>query len=1088
MSPLDMTPQHAADIPSPARSDHRTAVPYDAVLFDMDGVVTQTATVHAAAWQELFDSFLADPRSGAQSNHPFDPDQDYRLYVDGRSRADGIRAFLASRDIRLPEGSPGDPPDALTVAGLGARKNELFLAALARDGASAFPGTVALLERLRAGGVPVGLVTASRNSSALLADSGLEAAFDVIVDGRVAGDLGLPGKPDPAMFLEAAHRLGVAPQQVAVIEDAVSGVRAARTGGFGLVVGIDRTGDREQLEDAGADVVLGDVSQLDLGASRTDPWTLSYEGFDPAHEGHRETLTALGNGYMATRGARPERSDDGTHYPGTYLAGIYNRTVGIIHGRELEEEHLVNVPNWLPVDVRIGDGPWWSTGEIDVPKDRSELDLRRGVLTRHSTLTGPGGERLAVVQRRLVSMHNPHLAALETTLTARGFNGAVSIRAGIDARVANTNVRAYAGTGKVHLTDAVFRETDDSTVLCEVETNQSRVRIALAVRSDIDGPDATRHHPETSTGRHRRQFDLRLTDGEPVTMTKTVALATSRDTAISSPAGAVLAELSRNRGGFDALLGNHEAAWRRLWDRFAITLDADRQSQLILNLHVFHVLQAISEHTATLDAGVPARGLNGEGYRGHVFWDELFVMPVIGSRLPQVSRALLEYRLRRLDAARAAARKQGLEGALFPWQSGSDGREETPRWLYNTRSARWMPDNSSRQRHVGLAVAYNAWQYFQATGDRGWLATRGAELIVEVTRMFASLVTLDTATNRYRLTGVMGPDEYHDGYPDAPGAGLTDSAYTNVLLSWACDRAADVLTELAGHQADDLIDRLQIAPEELSHWSRLAGSLAVSFHADRVISQFDGYEDLIELDWPRYRAKYGNIGRLDLILEAENDTTNRYKLAKQADVLMLIYLLGPTGVIGQLHRLGYPFTRADLERTVYYYISRTSEGSTLSRVVHASVLSQFDESRAWALFREALVADLDDTQGGTTREGIHLGAMSGTVDIVARSFAGLQTEADALTFTPRLPANLGTVEFEIHYRGHLIDVALSAESLLIRLQPSTAPPVRVGVAGRYVPLAGGGCEEFVLTDRAVPDGPERTVQQTRQQHFGEARE
>lgn len=1087
MSPSDMTPSHSEGLPPPERSGYPTAVPYDAVLFDMDGVVTQTATVHAAAWRELFDTVLADPRSNAKPDSPFDPDRDYRLYVDGRSRADGIRAFLASRSIQVPEGSPADPPDAWTVPGFSARKNELFLVALARDGVSAYPGTVALLERLRAGGVPVGLVTASRNAIMLLADLGLEAAFDVIVDGQVAGDLGLPGKPDPAMFLEAAQRLGVPPHRVAVIEDAVAGVRAARSGGFGLVVGIDRTGDREQLEDAGADVVLADVSQLDLGASRTDPWTLSYEGFDPAHEGHRETLTALGNGYMASRGARPERSDDGIHYPGTYLAGIYNRTVSIIHGRELEEEHLVNAPNWLPVDVRLGNGPWWSTGEIDVLEDRSDLDLRRGVLTRRATLISPEGNQLAVVQRRLVSMDNPHLAALETTLTAQGFTGTVSIRTGINSRVANTNVRDYAGTGTVHLTDAVFSETDDNTVICDVQTNQSQVRIALAVRTKFDGPDAKPGDADNSNGRYLRQFDLRLVDGEPATMTKTVALATSRDTAISSPAVAVLAELERNSGGFDALLGEHEAAWRRLWDRFGITLDADRQSQLILNLHVFHVLQAISEHTATLDAGVTARGLNGEGYRGHVFWDELFVMPVIESRLPQVSRALMEYRWQRLNAARAAARTQNLKGALFPWQSGSDGREETPRWLYNARSARWMPDNSSRQRHVGLAVAYNAWQYFQGTGDRDWLATRGAELIIEVTRMFASMVTFDTAANRYHLTGVMGPDEYHDGYPDAPGAGLTDSAYTNVLLSWVCDRAADVLTELTGHQAEDLIDRLQIAPDEISHWSRLAGSLAVSFHADGVISQFDGYEDLIEFDWPHYRAKYGNIGRLDLFLEAENDTTNRYKLAKQADVLMLIYLLGPAGVISQLNRLGYPFTETALESTVDYYIARTSEGSTLSRVVHASVLSRFDDRWALALFREALVSDLDDTQGGTTREGIHLGAMSGTIDIIVRSFAGLQMEAHCLTFEPRLPAHLGKAEFQIFYRGHLIDVVLSARSLVIRLQPSNASPVQVGVSGRYVTLAGGDREEFTLAAHRDAELPEQPLGKAGQLQPGKAR-
>ena len=236
---------------------------------------------------------------------------------------------------------------------------------------------------------------------------------------------------------------------------------------------------------------------------------------------------------------------------------------------------------------------------------------------------------------------------------------------------------------------------------------------------------------------------------------------------------------------------------------------------------------------------------------------------------------------------------------------------------------------------------------------------------------------------------------------------------------------------------------------------------------------------MIEFDWPHYRAKYGNIGRLDLILEAENDATNRYKLAKQADALMLIYLLGPAGLISQLNRLGYPFTEADLKRTVDYYLARTSEGSTLSRVVHASVVCRFDESRAWTLFREALVADLDDTQGGTTREGIHLGAMAGTIDIIVRSFAGLRTEASALTFAPRLPAHLGVAKFQIHYRGHLIDVALSAERLAIQLQPSTASPIRVGVADKLVTIAGGDREEFSLVESAGKRPLNSAFQETR---------
>ncbi len=1043
------------------------AVPYQAVLFDMDGVVTRTAAVHAAAWKALFDYVLQDPRlEGHPRRDPFDIDADYRLYVDGRQREDGVVAFLASRGAEVPTGRPDDGPDVWSVHGLAARKNALFLAAAERQGVGSYPGTVAMLARLHAAGIPVGLVTASRNARALLAKAGLIGEFDVIIDGQVAADQALPGKPDPALFLEAARRLGTEPRHAAVIEDATAGVQAARRGGFGLVVGIDRTGHADELESAGADIVLGDVAELDLGVSRVDPWMLTYDGFDPAHEGHREALTVLGNGYMATRGARPEHADDGVHYPGTYLSGVYNRTTGTIHGRNVEEEHLVNIPNWLPVDLRLGTGPWLSTGDIETRDERAQLDLHRGLLTRQVTLVGPGGEQFSVRQQRLIAMHRPHVAALETTVTAHGVSGTVAFRAGIDAAVANTNVRDYVGTGQVHLSEPTFTVTDPDTVVCEAETSQSRIRIAVAVRTVVSSKaQVTYGEPEIRGKQYQRQFEVQLADGQSATLAKTAAVATSRDAAISSPATAVVAALSRPGNSFDALLQEHERAWRRLWRQYGVSLDGDRQSQLVLNLHVFHVLQTLSLHTAALDAGVPARGLHGEGYRGHVFWDELFIFPVVGLRQPEVSRALLEYRWRRLDAARAAACEQGLRGALFPWQSGSDGREETPRRLYNARSARWMPDNSSRQRHVGLAIAYNAWQHYQVTGDRQWLAARGAELIIEVARMFASLATFDPESHRFHLSGVMGPDEYHDGYPDNPGGGLRDNAYTNVMLSWVCERTADVLTELAGHEGADLRERLHITEEEINLWSRISRGLAVPFHADGTISQFDGYEKLAELDWPGYRSTYGNIGRLDLILEAENDTTNRYKLAKQADVLMLVYLLGPEGITRQLRRLGYALTQSALQRTVNYYLARTSNGSTLSRVVHASVLARIDVTLAWQVFREALVSDLDDTQGGTTREGIHLGAMSGTADVVVRAFAGLRTEANALTFDPRLPQRLNRVAFQIFYRGHCIDITLSAENLRIQLRPASAPPVRIGVKGLYRDLAGGDGMDFPLVPK-----------------------
>ncbi|GAB2925593.1 HAD family hydrolase [Nonomuraea fastidiosa] len=230
-----------------------------AVVFDTDGVVTDTARVHAAAWKHVFDGFLRG-RSA-----PFDVPGDYLAYVDGRPRLDGVRTFLASRGISLPEGGPDDEPGAPTVHGLGRAKDELFVSEIEQHGVAAFPSTVELLHDLRRRGCRTAVVSASRHCRAMVASAGVLHLFDVLVDGTDAARLGAPGKPDPALFLEAARRLGLPPLAVGVVEDAVPGVDAARRGGFGRIVAVDRTGTRAAaLLAAGADAVVSDLAEADV--------------------------------------------------------------------------------------------------------------------------------------------------------------------------------------------------------------------------------------------------------------------------------------------------------------------------------------------------------------------------------------------------------------------------------------------------------------------------------------------------------------------------------------------------------------------------------------------------------------------------------------------------------------------------------------------------------------------------------------------------------------------------------------------------------------------------------------------------------
>jgi trehalose/maltose hydrolase-like predicted phosphorylase/beta-phosphoglucomutase-like phosphatase (HAD superfamily) len=802
-------------------------------------------------------------------------------------------------------------------------------------------------------------------------------------------------------------------------------------------------------------------------------FTLAYDGFDPAQEGLREALTSTGNGYFATRGAAEWEDADAIHYPGTYAHGCFNRETTILGGRPVLNEDLVNLPNWLLLKLRIEGEEAIRLDNVEVLSYRHSYDIRNALVAREIQFRDRAGRSTTLRSRRFVSMANSHLAGIEWTVTPDNWSGRVEVISGLDGRVTNHMVARYRELEGRHLNPVSPRTFGPEIIALKVQTRQSNIYIAEAARTRVFRGGEGDQPLEVARSLYQMEdyiqqvlaFDVE--QGSPVRVEKMISLYTSHDNAIAETLVAAGKHIGRCPD-FAAALTEHESAWAELWDIGDIELPREPRVQLLLHFHICHVLQVCSRHTARHDAGVPARGLNGEAYRGHVFWDELYVYPYLNFRLPEVTRGLLMYRYRRLAEARAAAREAGYRGAMFPWQSGSDGTEETQVVHLNPLSGQWHPDHSHNQRHVNAAIFYNVWQYYQVTDDLAFLRDYGAELMLEIARFWASIARYNPKRDRFEIHGVMGPDEFHEHYPGDEEGGLRNNAYTNMMVAWIADTAPRVLNLLPRSRRAALRVRLGLTDDELRTWDDMSRKMFVPFHgaegAEAIISQFEGYADLEELNWERYRAEHPNIGRLDRILKAEGDDPNRYQLAKQADAVMVFFLFSDDELRELLEKLGYDYDPDLARRTIDYYDQRTSHGSTLSLVTHAAVLGGLDPESSWKRFLVALESDMGDVQGGTTKEGIHMGVMSGTLDLLQRGYAGASVRDGILHFDPTLTDRLDGLTFPMQFRGTSMRVNISGDELMVHiLAEGFSRPVRIGIGNEVRELTAG--EKWVASLR-----------------------
>lgn len=766
---------------------------------------------------------------------------------------------------------------------------------------------------------------------------------------------------------------------------------------------------------------------------------IAFEGYDPADERRRESLLGLGNGMLLLRSSPCEAAtDDDDHYQGLYRAGLYNRRDLSIDGKRLGHASLVNLPSCLLLTFRVGgEAAWFSPQRWSIVSYYHALDMRRGIAARDAVFEDAGGRRLRLREERLVSMARPNVMALRLQLTAENWSGPFELRGAIDGRVTNRNTDHKLLEGYCHMEVTGVDAPGDDLLLLNARTVQSGIAVAVATRTRPDA--ACDRRIERAAGVAAEELSTALEQGRPLSIEKLAAIATDRDPAVADPAETVLAVCTA-APGFAELCAEQERAWARLWRRAAISADNIGLSRAAA-VHAFHLLQTVSPHSVQVDVGLPSRGWQ-EAYHGQIFWDEIFAFPFLDHRFPEIARALLMHRYRRLPAARRAAREAGFRGAMFPWRSATTGEEETPLYQLNPLSGHWMPDDTRRQRHIGAAIAHNVWRYYLATGDASFLAEYGAEMLVEIARFWASLAELEASDDRYDIRGVIGPDEYHKAYPGADEPGVANNAYTNVMAAASLRRAEQALGLLAPECREELGDALAITAEERCQWARIAARLRLCFNADGVISQFAGFEKLKPFDSRKFAAENPD-GRVDWTLEARGDTVDAYQATKQADLLMLFYLHPPEELVGMIEAMGYPSSIEQLRATLAYYLDRVTHESSLSQVVCAGALARFDPVESWRFFDKSLCIDLDAANGASAEEGLHLGSMAATFDVLQRHYLGLRVEPDMLVLAPAPPDALGPVYMRLTYRGALLELCWDGTTVSLRSDPANTATLQV---------------------------------------------
>ncbi|MEJ2208263.1 MAG: beta-phosphoglucomutase [Anaerolineae bacterium] len=723
-------------------------------------------------------------------------------------------------------------------------------------------------------------------------------------------------------------------------------------------------------------------------------WVLVEDRLDPEHFHHYETVFTLGNGYLGTRGTFEEG------YPGAWPATLIN---GLFDDAPLVSTELANCPDWLPLTVFV-QGERFRMDRGQVLAYRRRLDLHRALLTREVRWRSPAGHTLDLCWERFASLADPHLLALRCHITPLDFDGPLRVQANIQGYPDNQGLMHWDWVDQGHL-DQGDPPGAPSTAWLHLCTRHSAIGLGMAAtlaasdrRAEVAACDC--HGVPTLTA------DLEVQEGRGLTLEKLVAVYTSHD--VPQPAEAARDRLLAGPG-FDELFSAHEAAWERVWQASDVIVEGSQRDQLAIRHSLFQLL--IAAPWQEDGVSIPAKTLSGFGYRGHVFWDtEILCLPFFTFTQPEVARNLLTYRYRTLPGARRKAKQRGYEGAMFAWESARTGDEVTPTFVPGPQGDElvriWTGD---KEYHITADVAYAMWQYWQATGDDAWMANVGAPVILETAVFWESCVGYNRQRGRYELKDVIGPDENHER--------VDNNAFTNCMIQWHLEAALAVLAWLRGHdaeRADQVARRLALTPERLRKWADISSRMLVLHDPETgLIEQFEGFFDLEDVDLGAYEPRTRSM---QAILGIEG--ANQVQVLKQADVLMLLYLLRER------------YDRQTLQVNWDYYNPRTdhSYGSSLSPAIHAILACELgNPEEAYQHFLRAALVDLDDLRGNTA-DGVHAATAGGVWQALVFGFGGIHLTEDGPVANPHLPAAWTRLKFRLRDHGEWYDFDLGQEA------------------------------------------------------------